>query len=768
MNESLITQGITRLLIASSLLLFTACGGGSGGGDSGGDSGGGVATSTATAPNGIDNSRPPVPYSDAEKIFPVITQAVIPEDGRAVVDFQLTDAFNTAILDLTAADIRGIIAKLQNSPIGNLTGNWQSYINSIETPGAGEWPSTEPKLQATTESGSDGELTNNGDGTYRYRFATILQQQASGELADQANREGLNLDYQDGLTHRVAMQFSNSQQPANPTYDWIPRNGQTDFIFHLDVAATANCNNCHDKLAFHGGGRVEIKYCVTCHNPGSTDANSGNSVDLKQMVHKIHMGSQLPSVQHGTDYIIWGFNDTAHNYSSVRYPGDILACERCHAGTASDPGDGSVQLTNQGDNWREYSQRTACGSCHDKEPDFFAQHFGGQTNDDNCMSCHGIGGAADTIANTHINPVTQAQQQIAAEILGVSESGQGETPTVSFRVFNPTDGSNYDILNDPIWTNASSSLNVTLGWSTTDYTNTGNGGDNASTVSVSAKTNATARGDGTFSVTFATPIPDTNTPPGIAATGSGAAVIEGKATVELSGESNSVPLTNAVDFFSIDEVDSSAQPRRQSAELNGCLNCHQNLVFHGSNRSNNLDSCVTCHNPRNTDLRQREGLEPPPSDGKREESIDFKTMVHGIHASAYREQPLQVAGFGGTLHTYDTTTVGYPGRLSNCLSCHNDNGFTLPLADTVLGTTFDTGALIDDPADDRVITPTAAVCSSCHDGASAQAHMVSAGSGGNFDTSQSNIDQGIDVEQCALCHGPGRSSDVSNVHSLVP
>ena len=44
------------------------------------------------------------------------------------------------------------------------------------------------------------------------------------------------------------------------------------------------------------------------------------------------------ALQTGTDYIIWGFNDTAHNYSSVSYSGDILACERCHAGTASDPG----------------------------------------------------------------------------------------------------------------------------------------------------------------------------------------------------------------------------------------------------------------------------------------------------------------------------------------------------------------------------------------------------------------------------------------------
>jgi hypothetical protein len=38
--------------------------------------------------------------------------------------------------------------------------------------------------------------------------------------------------------------------------------------------------------------------------------------------------------------------------------------------------------------------------------------------------------------------------------------------------------------------------------------------------------------------------------------------------------------------------------------------------------------------------------------------------------------------------------------------------------------------------------------------------------GGSFDTSQQAIDDGEEIEQCAVCHGDGRSHDVDTVHNL--
>ncbi len=753
----------SRLGLAGMALLaclLAACGGGGGGDRAAGvDPGPEAPGGDITPPTPEIPPSSPAPYAEAEQLFVTITSASLPDDGQPVLDFQLANEANIAITDLSGSDVRFIIAKLRGSPLGNLTGNWQSYINRIEQPGS-VGTGTESRLQATTEN--SGELTNNGDGTYRYRFATDIGN-LPAEILEQAETEGLDLSVEPNLTHRIAIQFGNSGDTANPIYDWVPANGATDNIFHRDIAATATCNRCHDKLALHGGGRVEIEYCVTCHNPGSTDANSGNTVDLKVMAHKIHRGASLPSVEAGGEYVIYGFNSTAHDYSLVHFPQDIRNCSNCHAGTATGDPDGPVQLTAQGDNWNEYPSQAACGSCHDDLD--FSQHAGGQSDDSRCASCHSASGFVGSIADSHRIAVDEARQRFAAEVTGVDGGAPGEAPVISFRISNPLTGEDYDLASDPVFTDSGTSLNVRVAWDTRDYHNTGNGAEDASSVAVSALENPVPNGDGSYRVTLGQPIPDANTAPGIAASGSGVAVVEGRLMVEDEGEAIRIPLDNAHAFFSIDEEDGSAVARRQSVTIEQCQACHQSLSLHGNNRTNNIDSCVTCHNPRNTDREVREIAANPPSDGKDEESLDFKRMIHGIHAAAIRENPLQIVGFRGfSTYVYDEDSVHYPGNIGNCQACHTSSGFTLPLAEGVLGSTIDTGDLHDDPRDDTVISPTAAVCSSCHDDTVAQSHMSA--NGASFATSQAALDEGEVVEQCSICHGSGRTADVAEVHPV--
>jgi OmcA/MtrC family decaheme c-type cytochrome len=155
-------------------------------------------------------------------------------------------------------------------------------------------------------------------------------------------------------------------------------------------------------------------------------------------------------------------------------------------------------------------------------------------------------------------------------------------------------------------------------------------------------------------------------------------------------------------------------------------------------------------------------------------SVDFKTMVHSIHAGGFRTQPLVIIGRGSSVN--DFSDVRFPRELRDCTNCHIDAGgkgtFELPLRAGVLGTTVRTQSTylasprnIDvNPANDVRISPIAAVCSSCHDKTEVQSHMVGTG-GASFATTQAAIGTTV-RERCASCHGPGKEQDVRRAHEI--
>ena len=99
------------------------------------------------------------------------------------------------------------------------------------------------------------------------------------------------------------------------------------------------------------------------------------------MIHKIHMGSSLPSVEAGTPYQIIGFNNSVNDFSTVVFPQDIRNCTTCHAGPTP---------PTQSANWFAFPNRAACQSCHD-DVNFAtgANHPGGiQADDSLCSTCH--------------------------------------------------------------------------------------------------------------------------------------------------------------------------------------------------------------------------------------------------------------------------------------------------------------------------------------------------------------------------------------------
>src|SRR5581483_2924349 len=153
-----------------------------------------------------------------------------------------------------------------------------------------------------------------------------------------------------------------------------------------DVIRTASCNGCHDQLAFHGGHAFGMEQCVLCHQPQNADPTTGNSLDLKVMAHKIHMGSSLPSVvgtktTPGVPYTITGYMNSVNDFSHVVDPADVRRCEVCHSQTT-----GAAQATA----FQKAPTRAACGSCHD-DVNFATgkNHAAGfQADDTQCATCH--------------------------------------------------------------------------------------------------------------------------------------------------------------------------------------------------------------------------------------------------------------------------------------------------------------------------------------------------------------------------------------------
>ena len=239
------------------------------------------------------------------------------------------------------------------------------------------------------------------------------------------------------------------------------------------------CNACHDNLSFHGGARFDLQYCAMCHESYSFDAQSGNSIDLKVMIHKIHSGETLPSVEAGGFYGIFGFGNTFTDFSHVVYPQDKRNCTTCHEESDTD--------TPQASNWRYTVNTVTCSSCHDNVNFVTGENHGGvAATDDTCTACHGPNSdvANLRVASAHVIPEQAAAAKFQYEVLKVANTAPGQNPTVTIRVVDPTNGNApYDIkaANGP-FQNSSASLAVEVAFSTQpDFTNTGSKSATATT-----------------------------------------------------------------------------------------------------------------------------------------------------------------------------------------------------------------------------------------------------------------------------------------------
>ncbi|MBE7540800.1 MAG: OmcA/MtrC family decaheme c-type cytochrome [Bryobacteraceae bacterium] len=624
-----------------------------------------------------------------------VTGHEIAQDGTVKARFKLTDPRGLGLdrLGITTPGNISVSFILARIPTGK--SQYEAYTVRTQTS-----PITGVSaVQASADSG--GTFQQTGDGEYVYTFRTKLP---AGYEANATHSIG-------AYGSRNLSEFDLGTNYADTVYNFVPNGSPVTVV--RDLVADATCNGCHEQLAFHGGSRRTVANCNLCHTPQTVDPDTGESQDMKVLIHRIHAGSSLPSVQAGKPFIVIGNRQSVHDYSHIAYPADIRNCESCHK-----PG------PKQADLWLTNPTRETCGSCHDNVN--FATGEGHlnlpQISDNQCKNCHIPEGELEfdaSIKGAHTIPTkSKMLPGINVQILSVENGKAGQRPVVRFKV---TDNSGALIPVAQL-----NRLALVLAGPTTDYVSPGNTGYVAETVTAAA---AQASGDH-YVYQMATTIPAN-------AKGSFSVGIESRrVNTILEGTQKQMSVQygadNHVMHFSVD--DSAVAPRRQIVTTEKCNVCHDNVAFHGANR-NRVEQCILCHNPLTTDVARRPAAQAPA------ESINMALMIHRIHAGNQQTRDYTIYGFGNTPHNYNGIAFSAP--LAACTMCHVGGSENVPVAAVA--------DIVDPRGYMNPVKPATGACLGCHTSRDAAAHALA-------NTSALG-------ESCGVCHGDGKSAAVGKVHA---
>ena len=653
-----------------------------------------------------------------------VTSAAIAQDGTITARVLVTDPKGLP-LDRNGVNTPGKVSiSFIAATIKNGERQYTAYTTRVQT-------SPITNVSATQAGGeSSGAFLANADGDYTYTFKTRAP---SGFDATATHTIGV-------YGSRDLSEFQLGTNFASTTFNFVPNGAPVTVV--RDIIRTESCNRCHDQLAFHGGSRRGIELCVLCHTPQTTDPDTGNTVNLPVMVHKIHMGSSLPSVQAGKPYQVIGFQQSVSDWSDVVFPADVRRCETCH-----DQKSGAAQATN----YLLKPNRAACGACHDNLNFATGQNHVNlpQVDDNQCANCHTPKGELEfdaSIKGAHTIPQESASLPgININILKVNNGTAGSSPTVTFTL--------KDNAGNPIPAN---SLNKTpnrlaavLAGPTNDYGYTKFTGPSYITngyVSEDAS-KATCGTDGTCTFTFQHGIPaDATGTYSIGMEGRRGATLLAGTTRQTTTEYGAV---NKVTSFSVDG--SPVVERRKVVDISKCNGCHVYLSVHGENR-NQIEMCVLCHNPSETDISQRVNSKDPAIKNGPPQTINFSYLIHKIHDGANLAaagKSYQIIAYGANPVNFDSVSFpafspeGSVGDLRNCSMCHvNGSEENLPIG--LNNVTTPQSPLNPTPA-------TTAACTACHADKPTLSHAVA-------NTTQFG-------ESCTACHASDAAFAVDKVHA---
>lgn len=651
-----------------------------------------------------------------------ISNASIAQDGTISARVLVTDPQGLP-LDRTGVDTPGVITmSFIAATIPNGQKQYTAYTTRVSTATSGGATAT----QAAADSG--GTVTANADGDYTYTFKTKapagFDTTATHTIAVYGNRNLTSF----GLTTNY----------ATATLNFVPNGSQVTVT--RDVVRDQACNGCHSNLAHHGGSRVGVAVCVLCHTAQTTDPNTGNTVNFPKLIHEIHMGASSPNAKAGNPYRI-GNSD----WADVNFPGsgsinDPRNCQKCH-----DPNSGAAQA-----NAFLTPNRVACGGCHDNVNFATGENHVNlpQLDDNQCANCHTPQGELPfdaSIMGAHTSPTLYSGLPgLVINILKVDNGSAGQAPAVTFTLKDS--GGNPVAANS--LTASPNRLAIVMAGPTSDYGYTSFGPDVTTPGYVSEDaTKATCGTDGTCVYQFLHAIPAN-------ATGTYSIGMEGRRGYTINAGTNAAVTTeygavNKVANFSVDG--SPVTPRRKVVDIAKCNGCHTTLSVHGENR-NQIEMCVLCHNPSETDSSTRANATNPADKNSPPQGVNFSLLIHKIHdgsALSAIGKPFVVVGFGGSHNDFSDVTfpamtpTGATGNVQNCSMCHvNSSEANLPVG--LNNVTTPNFVMNSTPA-------ATAACTACHATLPEISHAVA-------NTTQFG-------ESCTDCHASGAAFDVDKMHA---
>ena len=625
-----------------------------------------------------------------------IVSAAIAKDGTITARVNITDPKGLP-LDRDGITTPGPVS--MSLIAAYIPAGQKQYVSYTTTTLKASQPGNTNAAQIQAANDSGGTWTKNADGDYTYTFKTkaptTFDPKVTHAIGISANRN---------LTE--FMTYDEWQAVANDVYNFVPDGSPVKVT--RSIVPTAVCNSCHDPMFGHGGSRITVELCILCHTPQTVNPDTLHSQDMPVLIHKIHMGKNLPSVKAGTPYRIWHRGNWS-DFSDVGFPSgvdELKTCEVCH------------QKAPQADAYATAPSRAACGSCHDNVNFATGQNHVNlpQVTDNECANCHKPLGETEydaSIKGAHMVATRSRQLPgIVFTINGVDNAKPGQKPSVTFTALNKAGG--------PIEISSMDMLNLVMTGPTTDY----NG-----YVSEDAR-KATLAG-GRYVYTFTAALPAN-------AAGSYAVGIEGYRNVTINpGTVNSLAVRdvgfNQVFYFPVGGA--KVAPRRQIVSQALCGGCHDKLMLHGGIRQN-VEYCVVCHNPTVTDSGVRKTGDIP-------ESINFKTLIHKIHTGSDLTTDFTVIGHGGSVNNYND--VGYVGDRRDCEKCHLPGTYDLPLPAGLINQTTPRDYLTTQG-------PATAACLSCHTTKAAASHAAT-------------MTSPTLGEACDACHGPNAEASVAKVHA---